>query len=131
MTSVVDGQLLRGQAWFEKADEINRQTKEIPQPLLRTNFLSALEQAGEFSAAKPHLDWLANAYRAARTTDDHQLWVYGLPFFRVFLNKSLTILRVCYIEQDVKVWYESMRDELDEQGKDAIDRHVAALAPAP
>jgi len=130
-TSVMCGQLLRGQAWFDKADEINRATHELPPPRLHTAFVSALEQAGELAAAKPHLDWLADAYRSAQTTDDHRLWMYGLPFFADFLNKSLPILRACCSEQDIKAWYVSMCTDLDDDGKAAIDRHLAASIQAP
>lgn len=127
-TSVTAGQLLRGHAWFEKAEQINRDTSEVRQPLMRTQYLSALEQAGELAAAKPHLDWLADAYRLARTSDDHQLCMYGLPFFQVFLEKSLPILRACCSEADLRAWYASMREDLDDGGRDALDRHLASLA---
>lgn len=126
-TSVTGGQLLRGHAWFERAEEINTRSNEIPQPRMRTHYISALEQAGEFAAAKPHLDWLADAYRLARTSDDHQLWCYGLPFFQEFLNKSLPILQACCSESDIREWYERIRPDLDDDGKDAIDRHLAVL----
>lgn len=130
-TSLTCGELLRGHAWFEKANEINQQSHEMMEPKIRTHFISALEQVGELAAAKPHLDWLANMYRLATTTDDHRLWMHGLPFFGEFLQRSLPILRGCCSEQDIKTWYESMRDDLDENGRQAIDRHLAALTSAP
>jgi hypothetical protein len=94
-TSVTSGQLLRGDAWFEKAEEINQHSREIPQPRMRTHFLSALGQAGERSASKPHLDWLADAYRAIKTTDDHRLWSFGLwgIFAEVLADPSRMLCR--------------------------------------
>ncbi len=127
-TSVTASQLLRGHAWFEKAEEINQRSNEIRPSEMRTQYISALEQAGEFTAAMPHLDWLADTYRSVRTSDDHQLWCYGLPFFQVFLDKSLPILRATCAEEEVRAWYVRMRDDLDDAGREAIDRHLSALA---
>lgn len=126
-TSVMCNELLRGQAWFEKADQINQDAGELPPPRLRTEYLSALEKAGEFAIAMPHLDWLADAYRAVKNTDDHFLWSHGLPFFGQFLSKSLPILQATHSDQGVQAWYTQMRDALDDQGIQAIDLHLTEL----
>ena len=126
-TSVMCNELLRGQAWFEKADQINQDAGELSPPRLRTEYMSALEKAGEFAVAMPHLDWLADAYRAVKITDDHFLWSHGLPFFGQFLSKSLPILQATHSDQGVQAWYTQMRDALDDQGRRAIDLHLKEL----
>jgi hypothetical protein len=126
-TSVMAGELVRGEAWFERALEINGETGEVPPAQARTEYLSALTAASEYSICMPHLEWLAHAYRSARITDSHFLWTRGLPFFTVFLEKSLPILEAVLPRQDVMVWYQSLRSDLDAEGQAAIDTHLAAL----
>lgn len=127
-TSVMAGELLRGQAWFDRADELNRESGEMPAPRMRTLYLSSLQQAGELAACRPHLEWLAGAYRAAKTTDSHLLWSYGLPFFSEFLEKSDEILREIMPASDMRNWYASMRQDLDEAGQIQLDEHLSRIA---
>src|SRR5690606_17293341 len=61
-SSVMAGELLRGQAWFEKADDLNQAARAMAPVELRTGFLSALRQAGEHEACLPHLEWMAGMY---------------------------------------------------------------------
>ncbi|MCX9158025.1 hypothetical protein OPU71_18020 [Niveibacterium sp. 24ML] len=126
-TSVMGGELTRGQAWFDKALEINAVSGDTPPPRLRTAYMSALEQAGELQALIPHLEWLAAAYRGSGTTDSHLLWTRGLPFLSVFLDKSLPILRANLAHAQIEAWYASLAAALDDDGKAAIRAHLARL----
>ncbi len=123
-TSVVAGELLRGQAWFERAIELNHGSEEMPMPRMRTTYISSLQQAGELAACLPHLNWLAGSYRAVKTTDSQLLWSYGLPFFGEFLAKSEEILREILPPADIGAWYAPMREDLDEAGQNLLDRHL-------
>jgi hypothetical protein len=126
-TAVMNSQLSLGQAWFDRAVEINRTTQEMPPARMQTALLSALEQAGEFAAARPHLDWLATAYRSIKTTDDHLVWTRGLPFFGEFLRKSLPILTACNTAAEIRAWYVALLPDLDEEGKAAVSQHLTSL----
>ncbi|MBS1210544.1 MAG: hypothetical protein H6R19_2942 [Proteobacteria bacterium] len=125
-TSVMSGELTRGQAWFDKAEQINAETQEMPQPRLRTAYMSALKKVGETAALMPHLNWLAAAYKAVSITDPHFLYMRGLPFFNVFLDKASPTLRACLPEAELKAWYEDLADSLDEDGREAVARHLVA-----
>jgi hypothetical protein len=127
-TSVMAGELLRGQAWYDKTMALNHEGAEMPDARLCTAYLSALEQAGEFEATQPHLDWLAAGYQALRITDDHFLWSRGLPFFSEFLRKATELQRPFKDEAGLRAWFEAMRSDLDEDGQNAVDRHLAELA---
>jgi len=125
-TSVMAGELLRGEAWFKRAEELNVEFRDTPPPQLRTRFLSALEQANELAAAKPHVDWLAEGYRALAITDSHFVFTRGFPFFGVFLEKSLPILQASCSEAEIRTWYEKLREGVDEEGKTAVDALLKA-----
>lgn len=126
-TSVMIGELVRGQAWFEKADALNQESREMSAARLRTGFISALEKRGEFAAILPHLDWLADAYRSVNLTDSTLLWTWGLPFFPEFLARSLPVLRRCMSESEVRDWYLKMYEALDANGKSALDEHLQEM----
>ncbi len=130
-TSICAGQLLRGEAWFRRAHEINDEAREMPPPRLDTAYLSALEQAGEVDATLPLLDKLANGYRALGTSDDHLLWSHGLPFLGEFLQKSLPLQRASRPDEEVRRWYRGLRTDLDAEGQDRIDAFLkdAGLGP--
>lgn len=127
-TSAMAGQLLRAEAWFQQAHQINSQTGELPPPRLRTNYLSALEQAGELSACRPHLDWLANGYRAMQPLDSHRLWMAEMPQLGEFLQRSQHLLGESMPPRDLRAWYWALREDLDGDAQAAIDRHLAQLA---
>lgn len=126
-TSVMAGELLRGEAWFAKAVELNTQDSEMPPARLRTVYLSALENAGEYEASAPHLDWLAQGYMAMRITDDTFVWARGFPFFAEFLRKSQHLLSHALQGQDLKAWYERMAESLDEEGRAMVATHVTTI----
>lgn len=126
-TSVMAGELQRGQDWYDKACELNAVSREMPPGRLCTAFLSALEQAGELGACRVHLDWLAQAYRALHNTDDTFVWMRGLPFFGDFLGRSAALLGETCSALEVRDWYAAMYADLDEEGKQRLDAHMAAL----
>lgn len=130
-TSVMSGELTRGEAWFAKAAQLNGDTQDMPPAHLRTAYLSALEQAGEFEAAVPHLDWLAQGYMAMGITDDHFVWTRGFPFFGEFLDKSRKLLMQVLSESDLRAWYERMTERLDEDGRQQLQQHLGAAEVDP
>lgn len=129
-TSVMCGELARGEAWFEKACQINADGRSIPWPKLHTNFLSALEQKGEFSAGLPYVERLRDMFQGMTTTDDHVVFMHGFPFLSVFLERSLPYLRASKAEAEVVAWYESMRDHLDMGGQAKLDQWLATMPRA-
>ena len=126
-TSVMVNQLVRGQAWLERAQQINVQTHEMQAPRLRTAYLSALEQAGEFEACESHLTWLRSCYEGVSNTDAQLLWNYGLPLFDEFLRKSGDLLSHSLDVEQLRTWCESMKRHVDDNGQVAINAHLAGL----
>lgn len=126
-TSVMSGELTRGEAWFVKAIELNEQEAAMPPARLRTAYLSALENAGEFEATLPHLEWLARGYAAMQITDDHFVWSRGFPFLAEFLSKSQSLLSNVLPGKELRTWYEQMNGELDSQGQEKLQSHLAGL----
>lgn len=126
-TSVMAGELLRGQAWFERADALNREKREMSPAVLRTQMLCALESAGELAACTPHIHWLADMYGSLRTTDSHFLWMYDLPFFTTFLDKALPILSAVHGVDELRQWCLNLRDRVDDEGREHIDARLSKL----
>lgn len=126
-TSVMAGDVPRGESWFRQARTTNHDAQEMPEARLRTAYLSALEQAGEFKTTQSHLDWLAGGYMAMGITDDHFVWSRGFPFFGEFLAKSQALLGQVMPMADLVIWYERMHEALDDPGRQRLARHLAAL----
>lgn len=129
-TSVMCGELARGQVWFERASELNSETNSVPWPTMHMNFLSALADKGELVAGMPHVEWLKRMYEAMRTTDDHFVFMRGMPFLGVFLEKSLPFLRASKSEPEVLACYYSMREHLDPEGQAKLDEWTSSLPSA-
>src|SRR5690606_38901345 len=127
-TSVMAGELLRGQAWFEKADELNQADHAMRPAELRTGFLSALRQAGEHEACLPHLEWMAVQYAALQTTDSHLLWMNRIPPFQEYLDRSVAILRELMPPAQCAEWYERHAGDLAPEWRALLDQHVEDLA---
>lgn len=127
-TSVMAGELLRGQAWFEKADGMNKADHAMPPVEMRTGFLSALQQAGEHEACLPHLQWMARMYQAVQTTDAHLLWMNRIPPFGEFLEKSHTILGEIMPPTQCADWYRQNASGLPPEWQAMLDEHLERLA---
>jgi tetratricopeptide (TPR) repeat protein len=126
-TSVMAGELLRGQAWYQRACALNQTQHEMPPARLCTHFISALEQAGEHEAALPLLDELAQQYRAHGITDSHFLWSRGLPFLEEFLRKSWALQVGFQPAAVLRPWYQDLAADLDESGQQAVSRFLAEV----
>ncbi|MFS8375215.1 hypothetical protein JH314_00995 [Xanthomonas campestris] len=126
-TSVMCNEIDRGEAWLMKFDQLNEHERATSPATARTNFLSALTQAGHGEHALPHLEWLREAYAGMSITDGHFLFVRGLPFFETFLERSTPLLRVCLPADALADWYLQMQPALDAPGQAAVAAHVASL----
>ena len=92
-TSVICDEVARGEAWMEKAAEVNHDTHEQSDVAARVNFISALMQSGHMREALPHLAWVRDVYGHVRITDSTFLYMRGIPFFSSFLENSFEILK--------------------------------------
>lgn len=129
-TSVMCGELDRGEAWLHKFDEINEQTHELSSVTARTNFISALTQVGHMIESLPHLTWMRGVYAHVRVTDDHFLYVRGIPFFLIFLEKSLFVLEACMPSDAIVEWYRELSGRLDEEGEIQLEEWIRRLTSA-
>jgi hypothetical protein len=126
-TAIMSGQIEQGKTWFDLAWERNLESQEVPQPLMHSSYATACQEAGFPAEARPSVEWYKGAYLALPNTDPTYLFMHQMPLFSVFLEKSLPILRACLVETEVVAWYQSMRSHLDDNGKTALDAHLASM----
>lgn len=126
-TSVMCGELDRGEAWLMKFDEINEQTHELSSVSARTQFISALTQSGHMAAALPYLAWLRDVYAHVRITDTHFLYMRGIPFFSNFLESSLPILKASLPDDAIVEWFGALSGQLDEEGEVQLGQWLQSL----
>ena len=127
-TSVMCGELKRGEAWLMKFDEINEQTHEMSSVTARTQFISSLTQSGHMAEALPYLDWLRDVYARVRITDSHFLYVRGIPFFPSFLENTLPVLKASMPNDKIVDWYGTLVGKLDEEGEAQLEQWRQSLA---
>lgn len=127
-TSVMAGELHRGQAWFECADRINQESRRMQPAKLRTAFLSALSQADQHEACQPHLEWLAYVYASLNTTDSHVLWMHGIPEFDEFLRRSHASLHKSMSDAELRHWYLQMADGLPQEWHIQLETHLLQIS---
>lgn len=130
-TSVMCGEVERGEAWLQKASEVNHETHEQSDVAARVNFISALMQRGRLAEALPHLTWVRDVYGQVRITDSHFLYMRGIPFFPVFLEKSLDILKATQPAEAIEAWYAALDGKLDEEGDAQLSAWVNQLQENP
>ncbi|QNB15024.1 hypothetical protein [Paraburkholderia tropica] len=126
-TSVMCGEVERGEAWLTKSMQVNQETHEQSDVSARTNFLSALVQRGYLSEALPHITWMRDAYAHLHITDSTFLYMRGVPFFETFLEKSLPILEGSLSREDVVNWYRELKGKLDESGEAQLADWIGKL----
>ena len=130
-TSVMCGEVDRGEAWLMKFDEINQASREMSPVMARTNFISALNQAGRQAEALPYLSWVRDVYAHVRITDSHFLWSRGVPFFSSFLERSQANLQTHMSAAQMAAWYGELSGKLDEEGEAQLAAWIQQLsAPA-
>lgn len=116
-SSVMCGEVARGEAWLQKAHEINQQTEETSSARFLVSFIAALQQSGHLAEALPHLAVLRDLYGQLSITDSTFLYLRGLPFFSTFLQNSLPTLEALQPRETVLAWYGELRGRLDEDGE--------------
>ncbi|UOS98984.1 hypothetical protein LZZ50_00870 [Xanthomonas arboricola] len=126
-TSVMCNEIDRGEQWLLTFDDLNAQERSTSPATARTSFLTALTRAGHGAHALPHLEWLREAYAGMSITDSHFLYVRGLPFFEVFLERSTPLLRQCLPADALPGWYAQLQPALDPAGQAAVAAHIASL----
>lgn len=126
-TSVMCGELDRGEAWLMKFDEINQESREMSPVMARTNFISALNQAGRQAEALPYLSWVRDVYAHVRITDSHYLWSRGVPFFPSFLERSQANLQTHMSAAEMAAWYGELSGKLDEAGEAQLAAWIQRL----
>lgn len=129
-TSVMCGELKRGEAWLMKFDEINEETHEMSSVTARTQFISSLTQSGHTAEAVPYLVWLRDVYAHVRITDSHFLYMRGIPFFSSFLENSLPTLKAIMPNEAIVEWYGSLSGKLDEEGEAQLGQWRQSLTVA-
>jgi tetratricopeptide (TPR) repeat protein len=130
-TSVMCGEVERGEAWLTKAAQVNHDTHEQSDATARVNFISALMQSGHLREALPHLAWMRDVYAHMRITDSTFLYMRGIPFFSSFLEKSLEILKATQPVDAIVSWYGELDGKLDEEGAAQLAEWIGQLKGQP
>ncbi|MCA8272549.1 hypothetical protein LGN17_08485 [Burkholderia sp. AU30280] len=130
-TSVMCGEVERGEAWLLKAAQVNHDTREQSDVAACVNFISALMQSGHLREALPHLAWMRDVYAQVRITDSTFLSMRGIPFFSSFLEKSLEILKATQPADAIASWYGELDGKLDEEGAAQLAEWVGQLKGQP
>jgi hypothetical protein len=126
-TSVMCGEVDRGEAWLQKFDQINEQTHELSSVTGRTQFISSLKQSGHMAEALPYVAWVRDVYAHVRITDSHLLYMRGIPFFSSFLEVTLPVLRANMPDEAIVEWYGALSGQLDEQGEAQLAQWLQSL----
>jgi hypothetical protein len=119
-SSVMAGEVARGEQWIAKALELNSAEPTVPGLTILTNFLTALTQTGQLKVAFPYLEQVKECYESLSITDSHFLWTRGVPFFETFLEKSEVIVRSMLDPEQGHAWYATMLPHLDENGRQQL-----------
>ncbi len=126
-TALMCGEIEHSRQQFDLAIELNEVRCEMPQGQMHTAYLSAVSQSGHLTEGFHHLEWLKRAMMAAPSLDSTFLMLNGLPFFEVFLEKSLPILRACLAPAELSAWYGEMRDKIDTDTRPLLDSFIEQL----
>lgn len=124
-SSVMAGELAKGEQWFAKALEVNERTGDTPQIHSYTNFISALDMSGQQRAALPYLEWVREIYQNLHITDATFLTLRGVPFFGSFLDKSAPIVAASMDAGQASAWYSAMLPHIDQDGQDELNAWMA------
>lgn len=124
-SSVMAGDLAKGEQWFAKTVEVNTQTNDTPLISSYTNFVSALDQSGQHRAALPYLEWIREIYQQLHITDGTFLTLRGVPFFGSFLDKSAPIVAASMDAAQARSWYAGMLAHIDQDGQDTLNAWMA------
>ena len=124
-SSVMAGDLDKGEQWFAKALEVNEKTGDTPQIHSYTNFISALDMSGQHRAALPYLEWVREIYQNLHITDATFLTLRGVPFFGSFLDKSAPIVSASMDAGQASAWYSAMLPHIDQDGQDELNAWMA------
>jgi hypothetical protein len=116
-SSVMAGRLPVGITWVGQAQALNAVSREVPQMLLLTSFVTALKQSGHENAAMPFVDQIRQAYTDLGSTDPTVLYARSMPFFGAFLSNSVQFVRACLAPEQGRRWYAAMLPSLDSAGK--------------
>lgn len=115
-SAVMAGDIRGGEAWLASARDLNKASREMPALAMLTNFVTALADCGQCSAALPYLDEIKGFYLASGVTDPTYLFVRGMPSFGVFLDKSAAIIDATLGPVRAPGWYQAMLPRLDDAG---------------
>ncbi|GAA5787046.1 hypothetical protein [Chitiniphilus shinanonensis] len=128
-TSVMCGEIERGEQWFRQSGELNASSQDTNPIQAHISFLTALCNVGRHADALPYLGWIRDVYRRLHITDDTFLHLRGVPFLSVFLENSWPVLHAALDAPAIEAWYGELIADLDEDGAQRA-RHWLATQTA-
>ncbi|WP_375591791.1 hypothetical protein [Chitiniphilus eburneus] len=125
-TSVMCGEIERGEQWFRQSGELNAASQDTNPVQAHISFLTALCNIGRHAEALPYLCWIRDVYRQLHITDDTFLHLRGVPFLSVFLENSWPVLHAALDAPAIGAWYGELIADLDEDGAQRTRHWLAA-----
>ncbi|MFN0275055.1 MAG: tetratricopeptide repeat protein [Chitinophagales bacterium] len=117
---------------FELAEEAYKKTQElvkfekhtqhsVPVSMMGYIYMSALADAGNYTAALPLLEKMKNNYKAIFITQDHFAASRHLPFFSIFLLSAKTIFQNTSDKNFASAWFNDFISGVDSDGKEKLE----------
>ena len=122
-SAAVMGRLDIAEPAFERATQLTQESEQEGRnalPMMWGNFATALDMGGNPARAVHFIDLLKRAYEGYHITDSTFLYIRGMPFFSVFLENALPILRKVKTQQEIDTWLDELNIEIDDEGRECI-----------
>ena len=96
-------------------------------PKLRLYYVNTLLKVKAYEIALEQLNILWESYIFYGVTDDHFLYIRGLPYFTQFIEAAIEVLNGLSSKFDKKSWFSMIYESIDEEGKAVIDQFKSKL----
>ena len=120
----------QGEAALLKALEFHPNQVGPPAPTvpqMRHYLGCALRDRGFFERALLQLDELRRYYGMVRVTDDHFVYVRGLPFFSSTLDLAVDVFRGLNNPDAAAAWFDGFATEVDQEGAERLTEAKARI----
>ena len=124
VSEAMNKNFIKSELAFSKMLSYLKKTKVNFKYKLIYYYIKTLLEVKEYKLALKWLEILKEAHMDWKTTDDHLLYMRGMPFFGDFLKAAVEILN--HTDCNKKNWFNEVADCVDDDGKEAI-KEINAL----
>ena len=129
--ATLGGNIEVGREAFEHALTAQQQRpnpEELSIPFMRQYYACALRDRGEFFRSLEQIEELRSIYEQLRITDDHFVYLRGVPFLAHTMDVAVDVFRglgESFIWSD---WLDSFAERLDAEGREYLESVAERLA---